>query len=44
MAAPEAGSGPAGEGEGSPALEKPSRWRRGVPGFGAFVPGRGRGV
>lgn len=31
MAAPEAGSAPPGEGEGSPAPEKPSRWRRGVP-------------
>lgn len=30
-------------GEGSPAPEKPSRWRRGVPGFGVFVPGEGEG-
>lgn len=43
MAAPAAGSAPAGEGEGSPALKWPSRWRRGVPGFGAFVPGEGEG-
>lgn len=42
-AAPEAGSAPAGEGEGSPAPKKPSRWRRGVPGFDAFVPGEGEG-
>lgn len=43
MAAPAAGSAPAGEGEGSPAPKWPSRWRRGVTGFGAFVPGEGEG-
>lgn len=43
MAARPAGSDPAGEGEGRPALERRGRWGRGVRSFGAFVSKEGEG-